>query len=123
MATEAIVALEQQRGFALSDEQKGAILALVSGNNAIQVIQGDAGTGKSTLFSFAAAITAQVGRAPLFLTSQASLVAEMRESGLDAHTLASVLVAHAARAGRMSPGERGRAREGGRVGKEWGRRC
>ncbi len=109
MATEAIVALEQQRGFALSDEQKGAILALVSGNNAIQVIQGDAGTGKSTLFSFAAAITAQVGRAPLFLTSQASLVAEMRESGLDAHTLASVLVAHADRAGRMSPGERGRA--------------
>ena len=108
-ATVTIVELEQQRGFALSDEQKDAVLALVSGNNAIQIVQGDAGTGKTTLFAFVNEVAGSVGRAPLFLTTQASLVAEMRENGLDAHTLASVLVAHADRAGRTSPSEGGRA--------------
>lgn len=94
-AEEQIAAIEERRGFALSYEQKGAALSLLSGANRIQIIQGDAGTGKSTLFGFVNEVAGNEGRAPLFLTSQSALVADMRGEGLEAQTLASVLVPYA----------------------------
>lgn len=101
-ADEQIAAIEELRGFALSDEQRGAALSLLSGANRIQIIQGDAGTGKSTLFAFVKEVACNGGRAPLFLTSQSALVADMRSEGLDARTLASVLVPYANHEGRIS---------------------
>ena len=82
---------EERAGLSLSDEQVRGLSSLLAGTNRIQVIQGDAGTGKSTLFAFASEIAAEAGKSVVFLTAQGSLVAAMRESGLDAHTVASVL--------------------------------
>lgn len=101
-AEEQIAAIEERRGFALSDEQKGAALSLLSGANRIQIIQGDAGTGKSTLFAFVNEVAGNEGRAPLVLTSQSALVADMCGEGLEAQTLASVLVPYANHEGRVS---------------------
>lgn len=101
-AEQQIAAIEERRGFALSDEQKGAALSLLSGTNRIQIIQGDAGTGKSTLFAFVNEVAGDEGRAPLFLTSQSALVADMRSDGLEAQTLASVLVPYANHEGQIS---------------------
>lgn len=96
-------AVEGRTGLCLSDEQVRGLDSLLVGLNRIQVIQGDAGTGKSTLFAFAREIAAQAGRSVVFLTAQGSLVAAMRNAGLDAHTVASVIGQTGSRAAKCDP--------------------
>jgi conjugative relaxase-like TrwC/TraI family protein len=114
-AQKQIGAIEVGRGFTLSDEQRSAALALLSGRNAIQIIQGDAGSGKSALFAFVDEVAKTAGPAPLFLTSQAALVADMRADGLDAQTLASLLVRHGGQGGRTALSAESRSLLSGRL--------
>lgn len=93
--SDALAKLETARDVSLSAEQRRAAMALLAGRNAVQLVQGHAGAGKSTLFALVNEIANGAGRDVIFLTTQNLLVSRMREEGLDAHSIASVLSPHA----------------------------
>ncbi|MDN8926671.1 AAA family ATPase, partial [Staphylococcus aureus] len=77
----------------------------LSGTNRIQVVQGDAGTGKSFLFELVREIGAEVGARMLVLVPQNKLLDDLTGRGLEVRSLASVLKEHGSRAGPAKPNE------------------
>lgn len=102
-------------GITLSGEQERAALSLLSGSNAIQLVQGDAGTGKSTLFALVDQVARQAGREMLVLVPQNKLIEDLAGKGLAVRSLESVLQAHGNRGGRARVDEAARALLGGRI--------
>jgi conjugative relaxase-like TrwC/TraI family protein len=68
----------QAAGLTISAEQRAAALAIVSGTNAVHLIQGDAGAGKTTLFALARDVAAQSSIEMIAATPQNKLAAELR---------------------------------------------
>jgi conjugative relaxase-like TrwC/TraI family protein len=67
-------------GIELSAEQKAAALSILSGTNSIQLIQGDAGAGKSTLFALVHDVAETQGIDVVAATPQNKLAGELREA-------------------------------------------
>lgn len=86
-----------QREVTLSGEQRVAAHAMLSGTNRIQVVQGDAGSGKSFLFELVREVGAEVGAGMLVLVPQNKLIEDLTGRGLEVRSLASVLQAHGSR--------------------------
>ncbi len=101
----ALTQAAKTRGVTLADEQRQAALAMLSGENRIQLIQGDAGSGKSFLFEIVADVCKSAGVEMLVLVPQNKLMEEMGGRGLEMRSLASVLQAHGNRAGRTRPSD------------------
>ena len=78
---------------------------MLSGTNRIQVVQGDAGTGKSFLFELVREVGAEVGAGMLVLVPQNKLMDDLTGRGLEVRSLASVLKEHASRVGPAKPNE------------------
>lgn len=95
-------------GITLSAEQENAALALLSGTNAIQIVQGDAGSGKSTLFALVDQVAKQVGREMLVLVPQNKLIEDLAEKGIAVRSLEAVLQSYGNRGGRPRLDEAGR---------------
>ena len=92
------------RGIALSDEQTRAALAVLSGQNRYQLVQGDAGSGKTTLFSLLREVAANHGREIVALTPQHRLAGELRnDTGLAVDTVAGFLARYQRATGKGAP--------------------
>ena len=92
------------KGIALSDEQARAALAVLSGPNRYQLVQGDAGSGKTTLFAFLREVADKHGHEIVALTPQHRLAGELRaEAGLAVDTVASFLARHQRATGKGAP--------------------
>ncbi|MEZ5696329.1 MAG: MobF family relaxase [Sphingomonadaceae bacterium] len=79
----------QALGFALSDEQLAAAQAILYGDDRVMMVQGDAGTGKSTVFAAINAVPEDKRPGLAMLTTQSGLARTLqRESGIETHTLA-----------------------------------
>ncbi|ANC88621.1 hypothetical protein A7E77_16760 (plasmid) [Sphingomonas sp. NIC1] len=70
-----------RREVTLSGEQRVAVHAMLSGTNRIQVVQGDAGTGKSFLFELVREVGAEVGAGMLVLVPQNKLMDDLTGRG------------------------------------------
>lgn len=83
------------RGLTLSEEQVTAASAILSERDKIQILQGDAGSGKSTLFEMVRDIAERGGVEVRALTPQNKLGLELhRDSGIAVETVAAFLVRH-----------------------------
>ena len=92
------------RGIALSDEQTRAALTILSGQNRYQLVQGDAGSGKTTLFAMLRDVAANHGHDIVALTPQHRLAGELRaDTGLAVDTVASFLARHQRATGKGAP--------------------
>lgn len=89
----------ERRGVVLSGEQRAAAQAMLAGTDRVQLVQGDAGTGKSFLFELVREAGAEVGAGLLVLVPQNKLMDDLTARGLEVRSLASVLLAHGARSG------------------------
>jgi conjugative relaxase-like TrwC/TraI family protein len=79
-------------GFGLRDEQLKAATVILYGPDKVTIVQGDSGTGKSTLFSAINAVADNQRPALLMLTTQSGLARELEaQSGIKTHTLARFL--------------------------------
>jgi conjugative relaxase-like TrwC/TraI family protein len=79
-------------GFALSAEQLQAAAAILYGSNRVELVQGDSGTGKSTIFAAINAVPADQRPSLMMLTNQSGLARELeRDSGIATKTLAYFL--------------------------------
>lgn len=103
-AEAALARAAEMRGVTLADEQRHAGLVMLAGKNRIQLVQGDAGSGKSFLFEIVAAVCAEAGVGMLVLVPQNKLMEEMGERGFEMRSLASVLQAHGDRGARPRAG-------------------
>ena len=99
-ARDALAAAAEARGFKLADEQLRAGTAVLAGTDRVQLIQGDAGSGKSTLFLFLREIVEGRGGQVLGLVPQNKLKEELAPTGLELRTVESVLIRHGQVAGR-----------------------
>ncbi|MBY0264711.1 MAG: AAA family ATPase, partial [Holosporales bacterium] len=103
----AIKAREQELGFALSEEQHAAIQHLFSGSD-IRILNGRAGTGKTTLLKAVAEAYQNAGYRVLGTSFQGKAVEIMgREIGIPSQTLDSLFVAwqrHAQQKQRVESG-------------------
>ncbi|GAA3722831.1 MobF family relaxase [Sphingomonas cynarae] len=104
-AKDALTRAAEARGVTLADEQRHAGLAMLAGDNSIQLVQGDAGSGKSFLFEIVAAVCAEAGVGMLVLVPQNKLMEEMGGRGFEMRSLASVLQAHGDRGDRVRGNE------------------
>lgn len=104
-AQAALTRVADARGVTLADEQREAALAMLAGENRIQLVQGDAGSGKSFLFEIVAAVCAEAGVGMLVLVPQNKLMEEMAGRGFEMRSLASVLQTHGDRGGRVRPSD------------------
>ncbi|MET0377253.1 MAG: MobF family relaxase, partial [Rhizorhabdus sp.] len=100
-AEAALTRAAEARGVTLADEQRQAGLAMLAGENRIQLVQGDAGSGKSFLFEIVAAVCAEAGVGMLVLVPQNKLMEEMGGRGFEMRSLASVLQVHGNRGDRV----------------------
>ncbi len=92
------------KGLALSDEQARAALAVLSGQNRYQLVQGDAGSGKTTLFAMLRDVAVNYGHDIVALTPQHRLAGELRaDTGLAVDTVASFLARHQRATGKGAP--------------------
>ena len=106
------------RGIALSDEQSRAALAILSGPNRFQLVQGDAGSGKTTLFAMLRDVGSKHAHEIVALTPQHRLAGELRaEAGLAVDTVASFLARHQRATGKGAPDAVAKAERdiGGRI--------
>ncbi len=82
-------------GIALSDEQTAAALSILSGTNSVQLIQGDAGAGKSTIFTIARDVAATQGIEVVAATPQNKLAGELRDAtGMQVQSVEGLLSQH-----------------------------
>lgn len=105
VADAALTRAAEARGVTLADEQRQAGLAMLAGENRIQLVQGDAGSGKSFLFEIVASVCAEAGVGMLVLVPQNKLMEEMGGRGFEMRSLASVLQAHGVRGDRVRGSE------------------
>ncbi|THD09305.1 MobF family relaxase [Metallibacterium scheffleri] len=90
---QALAKFERSRGFALSDEQRGAARMILTGDDRYQGVQGLAGTGKTTLLAFVREAAESQGWRVIGHSSGAEQAATMqRESGIQSTTTASWLL-------------------------------
>ncbi len=79
-------------GINLSAEQKVAALSILSGTNSVQLIQGDAGAGKSTIFALVRDVAQNQGVDVIAATPQNKLAGELREAtGMDVQSVEGLL--------------------------------
>ncbi|MFD1767089.1 MobF family relaxase [Sphingorhabdus buctiana] len=79
----------------LSAEQQDGALAILSGTNAVQLIQGDAGAGKTTIFALARDVAAKSGIEIIAATPQNKLATELREvTGIQVQSVEGLLSQH-----------------------------
>lgn len=79
----------------LNQGQLGAATSILSSADRITAVQGDAGTGKSTMISAVNAVAEHEGKTLIGLAFQNKMVADLREgAGVEAHTIASFLGQH-----------------------------
>ena len=101
VASESLEAAAEARGIKLSAEQREAAHAIISGLDRYQLVQGDAGSGKTTLFALVRDVLAGRGHDILALAPQHKLARELRDgAGLKAGTVAGFLVRHAQLTGK-----------------------
>ncbi|NJS14193.1 MAG: relaxase domain-containing protein [Sphingopyxis sp.] len=94
----------QARGIALSTEQSEAALAVLSGPHRYQLIQGDAGSGKTTLFSLIHEVAQKHGTEIVALTPQHRLANDLRQStSMEVETVAGFLARNQRAAGNGTP--------------------
>lgn len=94
----------QANGIGLSDEQTRAALAGLSGQHRYQLIQGDAGSGKTTLFAIVRDVSQKHGTEIIALTPQHRLANDLRQStGMAVETVAGFLARHQRAMGKGAP--------------------
>lgn len=94
-ATAQLGEVAQAAGIDLSDEQGKAALAILSGDNRVQLIQGDAGAGKTTLFALASEVAGKSDIEMLAVTPQNKLAGELREAtGMRVQSVEGLLSQH-----------------------------
>jgi conjugative relaxase-like TrwC/TraI family protein len=82
-------------GIALSAEQSTAALSILSSTNSVQLIQGDAGSGKSTIFALVKDVAAKHGIEVIAATPQNKLASELREvTGMQVQSVEGLLSQH-----------------------------
>ena len=92
------------RGLALSDEQTRAALAILSDRNRYQLVQGYAGSGKTTLFAMLREVASKHGHEIVALTPQHRLAGELRsDTGLAVDTVAGFLARYQRATGKGAP--------------------
>lgn len=94
-ALKALFSSALSRDMRLSSEQEAAGSAILSGKDRVLLIQGDAGSGKTSLFTLVREIAERGGTALHVLTPQTKLAQELRrETGMSAETVAALLTRH-----------------------------
>ncbi len=79
----------------LNDGQMAAAVAILSARDRIMAVQGDAGTGKSTMLRPVADVLKFEGRKVIGLAFQTKVAAALREeTGIEATTVAQILIDH-----------------------------
>ncbi len=117
-ARQSLDRVSQARGIDLSQEQRDAAQAILSGRDRYQLIQGDAGSGKTTLFAMVRDVLAEKGHEVLALAPQHKLANELRQgAGLNADTVAGFLTRHGQVTGRpnLYAAQEARKQLGGKV--------
>jgi ATP-dependent exoDNAse (exonuclease V) alpha subunit len=95
IATDGLAKASSAAGIALSGEQQDAAMAILSGTNSVQLIQGDAGAGKTTIFAFARDVAAQAGIETIAATPQNKLAGELRDAtGMEVQSVEGLLSQH-----------------------------
>jgi ATP-dependent exoDNAse (exonuclease V) alpha subunit len=105
-------------GIALSAEQSSAALSILSGANSVQLIQGDAGSGKSTIFALVKDVAAQQGIEVIGATPQNKLASELREAtGMQVQSVEGLLSQHRFATGKPSSAglDHARSELGGKI--------
>lgn len=118
VATLGLAAASKDAGITLSTEQHEAALSILSGTNAVQLIQGDAGAGKTTIFALAHDVAAQSGIEIIAATPQNKLAAELREdTGMQVHSVEGLLSQHSFATGKPTSAglDNARAELGGKI--------
>ena len=84
-------------GFELRDEQLKAAQAILYGPNKVTLVQGDSGTGKSTIFAAINAVPQNQRPELSMLTNQSGLARDLEaDSGIQTNTVAHFLTRHEA---------------------------
>ncbi len=92
----AVAKFEQQAGFALSDEQRGAVERVTTGGR-LPLIQGDAGAGKTTMLAAARMAWESAGMRVLGCSLGGKAAAGLaREAGIESSTIDSLVMRLAA---------------------------
>jgi conjugative relaxase-like TrwC/TraI family protein len=118
IAEASLAAAADESGFILSDEQARAASAILTGPNRYQLVQGDAGTGKTTLFALVRQVAETNGIGIMALSPQNRLANELRaDTGLTVDTVAGFLSRHQRATGKGAPDAIAAAREalGGKI--------
>jgi conjugative relaxase-like TrwC/TraI family protein len=105
-------------GIALSAEQSSAALSILSGTNSVQLIQGDAGSGKSTIFAVVKDVAAQQGIGVIAATPQNKLASELREAiGMQVQSVEGLLSQHRSATGKPTSAglDHARSELGGKI--------
>lgn len=108
----------RKSGMMLSDEQSIAALAILSGDNRVQLIQGDAVAGKTTLFALASEVAAKSDIEMLAVTPQNKLAGELKDTtGMRVQSVEGLLSQHrwATGAPKSDGIDRARADLGGKI--------
>lgn len=118
IATTSLANAAREGGIILSGEQARAASAILSGPNRYQLVQGDAGTGKTTLFALVRQIAEANGIGITALSPQNRLASELRsDTGLTVDTVAGFLSRHQRATGKGAQDAIAAAREalGGKI--------
>jgi conjugative relaxase-like TrwC/TraI family protein len=105
-------------GIALSAEQSGAAMSILSGANSVQLIQGDAGSGKSTIFALVKDVAAQQRIQVIAATPPNKLASELREAtGMQVQSVEGLLSQHSFATGKPSSAglDHARSELGGKI--------
>jgi conjugative relaxase-like TrwC/TraI family protein len=87
------IAAQTALGFDLHPEQRKAATAVLYGQNRVELVQGDSGSGKSTVFAAINAVPKNQRPGLMMLTNQSGLARDLEDaSGIKTQTIASFLV-------------------------------
>jgi conjugative relaxase-like TrwC/TraI family protein len=117
-ASDGLASASTAAGISLSSEQNSAALSILSGTNRVQLIQGDAGAGKTTIFALARDVAAQSGIEVMAATPQNKLATELREAtGMKVQSVEGLLSQHRFTAGKPTSAalENARSELGGKI--------
>jgi conjugative relaxase-like TrwC/TraI family protein len=95
IAATGLCEISANAGIALSAEQSTAALSILSGTNSVQLVQGDAGSGKSTIFALVKDVAVEQGIEVIAATPQNKLASELREAtGMQVQSVEGLLSQH-----------------------------
>jgi conjugative relaxase-like TrwC/TraI family protein len=118
VAARGLASASEAAGIALSTEQQDAALSILSGTNNIQLIQGDAGAGKTTIFALARDVAALSGIEIIAATPQNKLASELREAtGMQVQSVEGLLSQHHCATGKPTSAgiDNARSELGGKI--------